>query len=256
MKIYPALVSSLLFPRFENILKNIHRYESKTKISAIEYIEDIDDNSDVSILKRTSEDTKEFIKDYSGFLKSNYGVSKTMEEISSIKNNHISPPDMTLTILYIIMPSIRFYIHIIMLYMFLISKPSAETLSYSYSPFFNFDTLGNFNLSSVWVKIDKGFECRNNYARDMNIDMFYKAHELLSNEQKKRYRIFGKKIVFGDDIVISFPIVWFFMPILIREKEDCVIINSPVLKSYNSNQYTAKLISKENFIEYLTLKAF
>ena len=32
MKIYPALVSSLLFPRFENILKNIHKSESKTKI--------------------------------------------------------------------------------------------------------------------------------------------------------------------------------------------------------------------------------
>ena len=423
MKIYPALVSSLLFPRFENILKNIHKSESKTKIvfvpgrgvnpykyknilsnikdncnqknpdiyiaeftfnlahsleldkleysvkksfkkddeiflighssaagnacieiaeklneklnvngiilwgssfnskgllfnksynkykfsvpsltllcekesrmpfpvAAIEYIENIEDNSDVSILKncdhftglnndhnkkeslelvskisdyicsnktRTGKNTKEFIKDYSGLLKSNYGVTKTMEEISGVKNNYIfMPPDMILTILYIMMPSSRYYINIIMLYMFLISKPSAENLSYSYSPFFNFDTLGKFNLSSLWVKIDKGFECRNNYARDMNIDMFYKSHELLSNEQKKRYRIFGKKIVFGDDIVTSFPVVWFFLPILIREKEDCVIINSPILKSGN-NQYNAKLISKENFIEYLTLKAF
>ena len=144
---------------------------------------------------------------------------------------------MILTILYIMMPSSRYYINIIMLYMFLISKPSADNLSYSYSPFFNFDTLGKFNLSSTWVKIDKGFKCRNNAARDMNLDMFYKAHGLLSNEQKKRYRIYGKKIVFGDDIVIDFPIVWFFMPILIREKEDCVIINSPILKSYNSNKY-------------------
>ena len=419
MKIYPALVSSLLFPRFENILKNIHKSESKTKIvfvpgrgvnpykyknilsnikdicniknpdiyiaeftfnlahslelnnleesikksfkkddelflighsfggpmcieiaekvnangmilwgssfnskgllswkknyrkynfsvpsltllcekdkilpfpvAAIEYIEDIDDNSDVSILKncdhftglnndhnkkeslelvskisdyicskktKTSEDTKGFIKDYSGLLKSNYGVTKTMEEISGVKNNYIIPPDMILTILYIMMPSSRYYINIIMLYMFLISKPSADNLSYSYSPFFNFDTLGKFNLSSTWVKIDKGFKCRNNAARDMNLDMFYKAHGLLSNEQKKRYRIYGKKIVFGDDIVIDFPVVWFFMPILIREKEDCVIINSPILKSYNSNKYATKLISKENFIEYLTLKAF
>ena len=31
-RIYPALVSSLLFPRFENILRNIHKSESKTKI--------------------------------------------------------------------------------------------------------------------------------------------------------------------------------------------------------------------------------
>ncbi len=260
-------------------------------IAAIEYIECMENNSDVSVLKncdhftglnndhnkkeslelvskisdyicsnkeRTSRDTKEFIEDYSGLLKSNYGVSKTMEYITGVKNNHVStPPDMILTILYITMPSIRSYIHGILFSMFLVSKPSQD-LSYSYSPLFNFDPLAKFNLPSLWVKIDRGFN-KKNTARDMNIDTFYKAHELLSNEQKKRYRVYGKKLIFGDDIIIPpipgiCPLIWLFLPILVREKEDCIIINSPVLKS--GSQYNTKLISKENFIEYLTLKAF
>ena len=128
-------------------------------VAAIEYIEDIDDNSDVSILKncdhftglnndhnkkeslelvskisdyicskktKTSEDTKGFIKDYSGLLKSNYGVTKTMEEISGVKNNYIIPPDMILTILYIMMPSSR--------YCLLYTSPSPRDLSTSRMP--------------------------------------------------------------------------------------------------------------------------
>ena len=203
--------------------------------------------------------TNSFIRDFSPLVHKNGQVSKTMEDITGIQNFHYSVcSDMMLTIFYILIPSLRPYLHGLNIFPgFICSHPTTKK-SFSYSPMFNFDPFAKFNLPSVWIKLNKGFS-RKNQGRDLCIDTYYKAHAELTESQKRKYRVKGKKIVFGDDIEIPHipgicPLLWIFLPVFIRENDGHMIINCPVIRMDNGN-LNAKILSKENFVEWLVSKS-
>jgi len=214
----------------------------------------------ISAQYHVSTDTNSFIRDFSPLLHRNAQVSKTMKDITGIRNFHYSVcSDMMLTILYIIVPLLRPYLHGLNIFTGFIGSSPKLDQSFSYSPMFNFDPFATFNLPSLWIKLNKGSN-KKNQARDLCIDTYYKAHSELTDSQKKRYRLEGKKVVFGDDIEVPHipgicPLIWLFIPIIVRENDGHIIINCPVIRMDNGI-LNAKILSKENFIEWLVSKSF
>jgi len=200
-----------------------------------------------------------------------YEISTDIETIAAfklgiptkIKNFHISVPgDMLMTFLYIGVHPLRPIIHTCMLLSsFIFSHPdSSSGESYSYSPLPDCNPFAVIRSPPTWVKLDGIDKNLTNRARLMNTEIFNSALKSVSPDQKRRYVKYGRKMVFGEDIVIP-PIpgcglLWILSPILMNlgysKKKLCV--HSPVLNV--GSRMNAKIVNKSSCIEWISTACF
>lgn len=209
--------------------------------------------------KYTRQNSDMLSKDFRGLCaNSHVEVSRILKTITSVRNTHYNiPPSMLLTVLYITLPLVRPYIHGLVLFpLFVFSQPT-KTDSFSYSPMYNFFPMAKLNVPFVWIKLES-LPDKKNRARDINISVFEEAFESLSFEQQERYRVYGKKIKFGDDI--SFPhvpgcsLLWLTVPVIMTDVKGELLAKSPTIDM--GSRMNAKVFSKQNCVEWITSKAF
>lgn len=208
----------------------------------------------------TRNNSKMLSKDFRGLRGPTHGqISALLKNVTGcVSNTHYSvPPSMVLTVLYITLPPLRPYLHGLVLFpMFLFSQPS-NGYSYSYSPMFNFFPMARLNLPFVWIKLEN-LPKKKNRARDINKAVFEEAFSTLSFEQQERYRVYGKKIKFGDDL--SLPLIpgcsflWITIPVIMTDVKGDLLVNSPTIDI--GSRMNAKIFSKQNCIEWITSKSF
>lgn len=199
-----------------------------------------------------------------------YELSKDIESMTKrclgvpqdVTNFHHSVPgDMLLTFLYVSVPYARPVLHAALLYTgFLCSHPDRAN-SCSYSPLPDMNPFSILRSPPTWVKIGGTDPYQKNRARAMNSDVFAEALGSITPEQKRRYAAHGRKMRFGDDVVIP-PIpgcglAWIVTPlrlVLVHPGTGDLLVRSPVLNM--GSRMNAKILSKTQCIEWITTSSF
>lgn len=199
-----------------------------------------------------------------------YELSKDIESMATrllgvpqdVTNFHHSVPgDMFLTLIYVAVPFARPLLHAALLYTgFLFSHPDSSN-SHSYSPLPDMNPFSVLRSPPTWVKVRGISDQQENRARAMNCDVFAEALGSVTPEQKRRYTRHGRKMRFGDDVVIP-PIPgcglgWIMTPLLLllaHPGPGDLVVRSPVLRV--GSRMNAKILSKTQCIEWITTSSF
>jgi hypothetical protein len=150
---------------------------------------------------------------------------------------------------------------------FVVSHPTDQII-HSYSPtrhYGNFGTLLFRKLMEppLWVKLKHDGNLTT--AKRMNEATFQEAYVSLSEEEKAEYDKNGKKMIFGDDIIIpkfTGGLGWVLMPLItLRNGDGNLVIRSPVLRTETGDglydgRFNAKILSKAQALEWLLQNAF
>lgn len=234
-------------------------YDISWKISEFMTFMFTDGDRSKSAEEYTRNNNEMLSKDYSGLrTPSHVEISRVTKKITGCRNTHYSiPPCMLLTVLYITLPPIRPFIHGFVLFPHFIFSQPTKTDSFSYSPMYNFFPNARLNLPFVWIKLDNLPE-KKNRAREINISVFEEAFSTLSFEQQERYRVYGKKLKFSDDISIprvpGCSLLWLSTPVIMKDVKGELVAKSPVIEM--GSRINAKVFSKQNCIEWITSKSF
>lgn len=142
---------------------------------------------------------------------------------------------------------------------FLYSKPNYLGNSVFIQTYYNITDRYHFK-NHLWLKMKHNGNAPNITAKDFNKLTFTYVYSMLSGKQKKTYEEFGKKLLFGEDI-ISYK-NWLTDSINVLYSKSNVTIKSPILITNTTslepryqNMFYVKVLSPQQIYEWIVCES-